>query len=434
MIRTEADESKTGADNLKRYEHYKDSESGHQQVLISVDWVNDFCRRGNIKMRKANSPREKKHCPEELELTKKGFVMRLAYLVHKFNIPPELVCNLDETAVKLLTVPSKGRAEAGANADVSWFGADDKRQFTAVPVVFADGKLLMPTQLIWASDVKWNNNGGEPLVKFPGACPSLAVREKHKGMIANDFSKTHWTDFSSFQRLMTSIHTKMVARMKELNLDVSQQKYIIILDVYSVHRSEETLSWWRASSMGKQGLLIYVPANYTGQLQPLDISFNNPFKAVLRREMMLWFSTVIQNQFDAGVCASAITLKSELQLQNLKEPFCDALAKALAYFVGQKGVGHIVRGFKEAGILECWGAGKEALYREATQAAADGKLFPGGKNTAILALLDLGDARATAPTAAEVPADTAEELDATVAAMFELLGSVGGDMIVEEFV
>lgn len=49
-------------------------------------------------------------------------------------------------------------------------------------------------------------------------------------------------------------------------------------------------------------------------------------------------------------------------------------------------------------------------------------------------MLDLGDARATAPTAAEVPENTAEELDATVAAMFELLGSVGGDMIVEEFV
>eukprot|EP01048_Picozoa_sp_COSAG05_P030399 COSAG05_NODE_10534_length_560_cov_1.338395_1_plen_28_part_10 len=28
--------------------------------------------------------------------------------------------------------------------------------------------------------------------------------------------------------------------------------------------------------MGKQGVLIFVPANYTGQLQPLDVSFNGP--------------------------------------------------------------------------------------------------------------------------------------------------------------
>ena len=141
-----------------------------------------------------------------------------------------------------------------------------------------------------------NATDGKDHEKLPGALPVAEIRAKY-AMLKHDFSKNHWTDIETFKRLMTDIHKWMVDKIEKAGLDKNEQRYIIILDVYSVHRSAEFLQWWRGSGMGKQGLLIFVPANYTGQLQPLDVSFNGPFKAILRRAMQSWLSEVIASKF-----------------------------------------------------------------------------------------------------------------------------------------
>lgn len=188
---------------------------------------------------------------------------------------------------------------------------------------------------------------------------------------------------------MTDIHKCMLERMAKLELDVEEQRYIVLLDVYSVHREKAMLDWWKQTGMGRQGLLIFVPANYTGQLQPLDISFNGPFKAVVRRSMMSWLSQVIALQISGGAQPHTINLKQELQLSNLKEPFCAALDEALRLFGGSVGRRHILRGFKEAGVLACFEDDKiEQLAEQARAKLEEGALFPGGKNTQIDALLD----------------------------------------------
>ena len=217
---------------------------------------------------------------------------------------------------------------------------------------------------------------------------------------------------------MTDIHKWMLERMEAMNLDTSSQRYVVILDVYSVHRSAEFLEWWRASGMATQGLLVFVPANYTGQLQPLDISFNGPFKAHLRRAMNAWLAQVISEQFENGVNADNVDLKEQLQLKNMKEPFCAAMDQALRSFLTEVGEKHISRGFEAAGILACFGSGGEALYEKACQANDEGTLFPGGKNTNIDAALG-----------PEHAADQTDE-DIVASAMFDLLASAD-DMIVD---
>eukprot|EP01043_Picozoa_sp_COSAG02_P061661 COSAG02_NODE_8329_length_2613_cov_1.451870_2_plen_121_part_00 len=94
-------------------------------------------------------------------------------------------------------------------------------------------------------------------------------------------------------------------------------------------------------------------------------------------------ANLVASKIEAGVEASKINLKEEFKLANLKEPFCDALDEALRFFLEPKGRAHIVRGFKEAGILDCFGSGAEALYAKALAANDAGTLFPGGKNTSI---------------------------------------------------
>ena len=154
--------------------------------------------------------------------------------------------------------------------------------------------------------------------------------------------------------------------------------------------------------MGKQGLLVYVPATYTGQLQPLDVSFNGPFKACLRRAMQRWLAELIAGKIEVGIAPGAINLKEEFKLTNLKAPFCAALDEALRYFLSAKGQRHIVRGFKEAGIMDCFGSSGRELYEKALVANDAGTLFPGGKNNDIDASLD--------STVADVPEDTPENV------------------------
>ena len=62
---------------------------------------------------------------------------------------------------------------------------------------------------------------------------------------------------------------------------------------------------------------------------------------------------------------------------------------------------HILRGFREAGILDCFGDGSRALYEKAVAANEEGTLFPGGKNQNIDAMID--------STIASIPANTPED-------------------------
>ena len=150
----------------------------------------------------------KAHNPAILAKTKLIFQQRLAWLSVEFGIPPEFICNLDETGVKLLQLPTKGRAKSGSN-DVAWVGVDDKRMFTSVPVAFADGTLLKPTQLLWAGSIfnatdghphdptdgsvlpADHKRGGKPIHpsgKLPGCLPAEHVRAQGKEFVDHDWS------------------------------------------------------------------------------------------------------------------------------------------------------------------------------------------------------------------------------------------------------
>ena len=92
-------------------------------------------------------------------------------------------------------------------------------------------------------------------------------------------------------------------------------------------------------------------SDYTGQLQPLDVSFNGPFKSVLRRAMQAWLSNIVASKFVNGAAPSALNLKEEFKLTNLKAPFCAAMDEALRYFTTEKGEKAILRGFKKRRVF-----------------------------------------------------------------------------------
>ena len=78
---------------------------------------------------------------------KRMFLRRVVFIVRKFNIPPALFINLDETGVCLL--PSQKRTWGPSEVkQISVLGWGDKRQFTVIPAISAEGKLVGKAQVI----------------------------------------------------------------------------------------------------------------------------------------------------------------------------------------------------------------------------------------------------------------------------------------------
>ena len=215
----ERDETRP-ANDKHRYSYTNSEGKVVNQILLDQRWINRFCQDVNFTMRVANRDKAKPHDPDVLASTKLIFQQRLAWLVTLFNIPLFLCCNLDETGVKLLQLPTKGRAEKGSS-DVAWVGVDDKRMFTSVPVAFGDGTLLEPTQLLWAGAVYNATDGfphdpadrsrvlpdthpkraGQPIHttgKLPTCLPNEAVRAVSKDFIDHDWSVYNPFTFDTF--------------------------------------------------------------------------------------------------------------------------------------------------------------------------------------------------------------------------------------------
>jgi len=79
--------------------------------------------------------------PESWEQDKDDFLIRAAYLVFKYNVPPELFLNMDETPLKHLASVRKTCAKKGAK-NVSTQGGLDKRPATGTPWLNFEGDIV----------------------------------------------------------------------------------------------------------------------------------------------------------------------------------------------------------------------------------------------------------------------------------------------------
>jgi len=72
---------------------------------------------------------------------------------------------------------------------------------------------------------------------------------------------------------------------------VVSPKYVVILDGVSTHcltSSDEIESWiTTVQREDKDLILLWLPANMTGDLQPLDVNFNWPLKAKYKEKLFI---------------------------------------------------------------------------------------------------------------------------------------------------
>jgi len=199
------------------------------------------------------------------EQDRDDFLVRVAYLVLNYNIPPELLLNMDETPLKHLACIGKTWALKNSK-NVSVQGGKDKRQATGTPWLNMLGEIIY-----FHTTVKGKTTKCLPKQDFRS-------REEFKKIIFG-FSDNHWVthDTMKVQVEAVEIYRKQVVAEKGLHQD---QKMVILWDVYCKHCAPELLDHI-LKEVYPHIIILFIPANLTEIAQPLDMYFNGQFKMFL---------------------------------------------------------------------------------------------------------------------------------------------------------
>lgn len=134
-------------------------------------------------------------------------------------------------------------------------------------------------------------------------------------------------------------YRKATCRLRGYN---PNQKALLIFDVFAAHRTEKFLNHLQSNNF----VVIYVPASCTGELQPLDVSTNDPFKKAMKAEFTSWYGGLINAALVRGEALENI--KVDLTLSTMRPIHARWLIKCVGSIKREE----VVRGWDQSGILE----------------------------------------------------------------------------------
>lgn len=271
---------------VKRYPEY---ELEHIQFR-NRSWTRSLFKRMNFVRRVGTTG--KVEIPEgarkEAELT---FTYDIVSKVEKYEIPPSLILNLDQTNSKYVTVGKTTMTEKNTKS-VPIAGSTDKRSMTATFTITLEGKFL-PMQLIYAGKTSQSH----PKVDFPDTF-SLSANPKHYSNTAE-----------SIKLIKKIIIPYLEKERSSLNLLPTHQA-LLVMDVFRGQMTDDVLNLLKENSI----LLVRVPANMTHLYQPLDLTVNGHFKTFMRSKFSQWYSKQILLQLEGGADVQSVKVDVKLTI------------------------------------------------------------------------------------------------------------------------
>ncbi|KAG2433645.1 hypothetical protein HYH02_012573 [Chlamydomonas schloesseri] len=241
---------------------------------VSTSWINNTCRNMGLSMRRATTSAQK--LPKDWE--HQGTLMLLSATPSRATW--WTMDNMDQTGIHLLPTRGISRAPVGAKR-VALVDRADKRQITAVLAASLSGNIL-PTQLIFQGKTKQS-------------LPSEEVRKKpeFKGW---DFTCTtnHWASLAT----MKAYVTKVLVPYFNAHKRSTHQSCVLMLDCWSVHRSQAFRDWMRETYPWIK--LLYVPTGCTGVFQLMDVAMNCSVKCGVQRRAQEYLSATVTDHLEAG--------------------------------------------------------------------------------------------------------------------------------------
>ena len=228
-------------------------------IDLTKDWGKRLLGRMGFVKHKCTTA-AKKASPEEFEEVKTQYLEDIETVAKLKDIPPELVVNWDQTV----------QEKKGAKC-VEIVGTDDKRQITATVAGTMSGEFL-PAQLIY---------GGKtpvclPKIDFPAGWSIT-------------FTPNHWANEDTVLSYIHNILLPYVTdERKNLQLSPSHAA-LVIIDHFKGQFTDKILEL-------NNIMVVDVPANCTGKLQPMDLSVNKPIKDHMRSSFHKWYAHQVKSQ------------------------------------------------------------------------------------------------------------------------------------------
>jgi hypothetical protein len=251
-------------------------------------WCARFWRRHNQSSRVAGT-KMREDMPDDFDKKKDVYITVGAYLINKYNIPPELWINCDETNALFVTMARKTRATKGSKR-IRLIGiGKDKAQITCTLAVAGDGQVL-PYQLIFGgTTVRCHPTSGEVVT----------------GSIVTH-TKSHWQIVETYIHLIETVYVPWKNdRIRSLGLPPDQW-VLLKHDLHYTHKDPRVLA-------------VLMPRLTMGALKPQMISFvNKGYKAIATPAMKAAIAKSFQEDglfaemvSSERVAVAAATLASE---------------------------------------------------------------------------------------------------------------------------
>lgn len=229
-------------------------------------WCFNFMRREGLAMRARTKLAQK--MPPVYEDKIQQFHSYVIQLRKKYDFEPSQIGNMDEVPLNF-DVPSNRTVDVkGIKTVAIKTSGHEKTHYTAVLSCCADGTKL-PPMLIFKRKTY-------PKETVP---PGIIVQVQEKGWMNED--------------IMAIWFAKVWARRPG---GLLKKPALLVFDQFRAHLTEKTKRV--ASDLRTQ--LAVIPGGLTGQLQPLDVSINKPFKALMREEWSRWIQKAGGNLTPTG--------------------------------------------------------------------------------------------------------------------------------------
>jgi len=198
-------------------------------------------------------------------------------------------------------------------------------------------------------------------------------------------SESHWSTLQTMQQYVELVLLPYRGRQIAAYSLPADATMIVVLDVWSVHKSVEFRSWIKQKYPFLQ--LIFVPANCTSVLQVADVALNRPFKQRIRTQYNEWAAGVVAAQIAAGQLPS---LHEHRRIGELRPLMLQWTVTAAAHFHTPEGRSIITNGWRRA-VLDYYDVNDASQRQAALDAAMRNELqvrdyVPGGEEAAPVAV------------------------------------------------
>ena len=252
----------------------------------------------------------------------------------QFNIPPQLIINLDETGVPIVPVSQWTLEETGSTSvPITVLDKKKRREIAALLACTVCGDLLDPQLLYQGTTERCHP---PPCVNF------LEVLDI-------GHSSSHWSSHDTVRRYVLKILKPKTTAVKAQLILAQVQRGLVLLNVYKAHYTADFLDEFKVAGFE----LEYVPGNCSSELQPLDLSVNGRFKDQLKDAFTNWIenlvASAIQGFGDTNTNQAVAAVQPHLRLSNLKPIHARWMIDVITTL--KTSSAHICQGWEAAGTL-----------------------------------------------------------------------------------